>query len=101
MDFDLRFEFADVGGLIFLRYRSRAKRLRVPVFGVNCLVEEYMGKRLFYLVLYRDWACFLPVLLKFSVDSVFDCVVCGCYLSSENRSEAVNVCSDCYDSLED
>jgi len=120
MDFSLPFEFIPIDGLDFLRYRSRAKKQRLAG-GVAIFIEESVQYDDCYVVLYYEWAQYLPVLAHFKrmhmhsgfdednefEDDEFDdtflsdkvCVLCRCSLSSENRSEVLNLCLNCFDNL--
>ena len=116
MDFPLQFEFIRVGGRDFLRYRSRAKKQRLGR-GIAIFVEESSQCDDCYLVLFYEWARYLPVLIHFrrmhsgfDEDSEFEdddfadvsavaCVLCGCSLNSKNRAEVVNLCLNCFNNL--
>jgi hypothetical protein len=116
MDFAMKFEFVCIGGLDFLRYRSRHKKQRLD--NVAVFIEESVQSSVCYTVLNYEWADYLPVLHHFrfmnsgsdeddefkdheksmEVSSVA-CVFCKCRLNSKNRSEVVNLCLNCFDNL--
>ena len=52
-----------------------------------------------YVIGARVWQSRVPQCFNCSVDCSV-CVVCGCRLNSENRSEVKNVCRDCLHDLE-
>jgi hypothetical protein len=62
LGFNESFELVSVGGMSFLRYRSRYKRLK-PFCGVRVFVDESAYYLTSYVVVNFDWSNYLPVLI--------------------------------------
>jgi hypothetical protein len=98
-DLDLRFS----NPFKFISCRDFDLRVFYHVDGHNHKCPNHAGRQ------QARWLllCALEYVCKFVFHKSFDCsveylvcLVCGCRLTSENRSEVLNVCKECLHSLE-
>jgi len=65
MDFTSQFKFVGVGGLDFLRCVGCSKS-RVYLGNTAVFTERFCDKEVCHVVLFFDWADYLPVLCRFN-----------------------------------